>query len=623
MRRLLSAFLLTLLAAFAAAASAHAAPAPLKQKALYETGASGKYLVDGQWLFKTDPRRGGSKVPAETGTKGWLPITVPFAWNAKDPSTESFQGGVGWYRKDFRLPSASKRYQWVLRFESVNYRTRVYLNGARIGKNTGAYLPFEVRVPANKLKRRGTNRLVVRVDSRRYPWDFPPSGLSVTGDPRGGWWNYGGILREVYLRRIDGIDFNTVDVRPELPCATCAASVTYRATVRNYDTKARRATIRARLGAKSLTLGKVTLGPRKFATIQRTVAVKRPRVWSPKRPYLYNMSLSAVAGDRQLQRYTVRSGIRSIKVVGGRLMLNGQPLSFRGFGVHEDWPGVGFAIGNEQRRKQIDWAQRAGASLLRSHYPLHPYYYEQLDKRGMLAWVEVPVYSVGTRYLKRLEVRKLAAKELASAVETNRTHPSVIVWSIGNELSSRPGPVQGDYIQRAAARARELDPSRPVGLAVAGYPSVGCQPEYAPLDVVGINEYFGWYVGPNGAIADQTLLSDYLDSVRACYPDKAIVISETGAEANRDGSAEERGTYQFQSAFAEFHFAVYASKPWLSGAAWWTLQEFLVRPKWEGGNPLPNPPLHQKAPVTYDGRFKPSYFVLQRLFRGTQQWGGQ
>ncbi len=606
-KRLLLPGLLVLAALIAPAASAQGT---LQQRALYETGNGGKYLIDGDWSFRMD---------SETA---WRTVQVPYTWNATDTSTEGFLGGVGWYRKDFKLPSSSKRYMWKLRFESVNYRTRVYLNGALIGKNTGAYLPFEVRIPNGRLKRGGTNRLEVRVDSKRLAWDFPPSGLSVSGDPRGGWWNYGGILREVYLRKIDGLDFNTVDIRPNLDCASCKASLTYRATVRNYDTKSRKATISARLGAKSVKLGEVTVGAKKFATVTRTVPVKGARLWSPTSPYLYNTSMSARSGDRTIATYRSKTGIRSVKVSGGRLLLNGKPLNVRGFGLHEDWPGKGFAISNKERAQQIAWARQSGGLMLRSHYPLHPYYYEELDRLGMLAWVEVPVYSIKTEHLARKEVRQLAAKELGTAVETNRHHPSVVVWSIGNELSSRPGPVQADYIRRAAAKARELDPSRPVGLAVAGYPSAGCQPEYDPLDVVGINEYFGWYTGPNGIIADETLLSDYLDSVRQCYPDKAIMISETGAEANRDGPVEERGTNQFQAAFADYHFGVYASKPWLSGALWWTLQEFLVRPNWEGGNPQPSPPLHQKAPITYDGKFKPAWQNLQRAFKSVVQWGG-
>ncbi|WCB92397.1 Putative beta-glucuronidase [Baekduia alba] len=624
---------LALLAGAASAQSpaANAAQADgLLNKTLYKTGASGRFLMAGQWYYRADPTGNGSVADfaANPNNAGWTPVSVPNAWNAKDYSDASFAGGVGWYRKGFHLPSAKKALSWVVRFESVNYRSKVYLNGQLIGKNTGAYLPFEIRLPASLLKRDGTNLLAIRVDDRRFPTDFPPSGLSTTGVPTGGWWNYGGLLREVYLREIDNIDFNTVSVLPDLPCGTCDAHVTYKTTIRNYGDKAQKVKVTARLGARKVNLGTASVGAKKFASFTKRIGVKNPKTWSPDSPYLYNTSLTATdAGpptrkkSRTLQTYTVQTGIRSIKVVDGHLMLNGKPLHFRGFGTHEDSLDKGFAIDDSQREQQIQWAREIGATLFRSHYPLHPYYYERLDELGMLAWVEVPVYSVKTKYLKQKLVRQLAAKEVASAVRTNMNHPSVIVWSVGNELSARPGPVQGYYINRAVKLAKSIDPTRPVGLAVAGYPSAGCQPEYAPLDVLGINEYFGWYSGPNGQIADRTTLSDYLDSVRQCYPGKAIVITETGAEANRDGPVEERGTYQFQQDFANYHYGVYATKPWLSGAIWWTLEEFAVKPGWEGGNPWPAPPIHQKAPITMLGQKKPVFGDLQRIYKGTKQYG--
>ena len=170
------------------------------------------------------------------------------------------------------------------------------------------------------------------------------------------------------------------------------------------------------------------------------------------------------------------------------------------------------------------------------------------------------MYSVRAKYLKQTLVRPLAARELESNIEANGNHPSVIVWSIGNELSSRPGPVQGDYIRRAAGAAKASTRAARWAIAVAGYPSVGCQPRYAPLDVIGVNEYFGWYPGPGGQIADRTLLPDYLDQLRHCYPNKAIVVSEFGAEANRDGPVEEKGTYAFQQDFVNFHLSMYADQ---------------------------------------------------------------
>ena len=508
---------------------------------------------------------------------------------------------------------------WTARFESVNYRVSIWLNGRFLGKHEGAYLPFELRMPRSFLKRTGVNRLVLRVDSRRTASDFPPAKFDVRGRPLGGWWNYGGILREVYLRAIDDIDFDVVDVRPDLPCASCAATVTWNVRVRNAGVRSRRVTVVGRFGARSVRLGQGTLGPKSSATLTRRLRVSRPRLWSPDRPYLYNASLRALSGKRTLQSFSRSVGVRSIKVSGGRLVLNGRPLNARGVGIQEDSRTRGFAIDNAARDQQLALTRQLGAGLIRAHYPLHPYTLERADRLGMLVWSEVPVYQVDTEELAKAQVRDAAVSVLQSSILADRNHPSVIVWSVANELSARPGPSQAAYIRRAADTAKSLDPTRPVALAFAAAPGVGCQAEYAPLDLLGINDYFGWYPGPNGSIADRELLSEYLDTVRACYPDKALMVSEFGAEANRDGPAEERGTYQYQQEFMTYHHGVYATKPWLSGAIYWALQEFRVRPQWDGGNPRALPPLHQKGVVTFDGAPKPSFATLAQLFGATQQ----
>jgi beta-glucuronidase len=626
-RHLLALVLATVAAlGVAGPAAAQSVVSTPSDKTLYRTGHSGRFLMDGPWLYRADPGGTGDRelFQRQTTTAGWSPTLVPNAWNATDESDASFMGGVGWYRKDFRLPRGGRSVSWVVRFESVNYRSRVWLNGRPIGSNRGAYLPFEIRLPRSVLRRGAVNRLVVRVDSRRKQTDFPPSGLSVTGRPTGGWWNYGGLLREVYLRRIDDVDVTTAVVRPDLPCALCPATVDYRVVLRNYGQRARRVRVTARFGARRVSLGTRVVAARQFSTFTRRINVPRPRLWSPVTPNLYDATVSVTSGRRTLQRYVVETGIRSIRVApDGRMLLNGAPLNFRGVAIHEDSRDKGFAIGNAERDQTLAWMKELGATMVRSHYPLHPYFQEQADRLGIMQWSEIPVYSVKTPYLKQPLVRRLAARELESNILTNGNHPSVMVWSMGNELSARPGPVQGYYIRRAAASAKRLDPTRPVGLAVAGYPGVGCQSEYQPLDVIGVNEYFGWYPGPNGQIADRTALSEYLDSVRACYPGKAVVISEFGAEANRDGPVEEKGTYLHQQDFVNYHLGVYATKPWLSGAIYWTLQEFRVRPNWEGGNPRPSSPIHQKAVIGFDGTRKPAFGDLQRGFQATRQLGAR
>ena len=259
---------------------------------------------------------------------------------------------------------------------------------------------------------------------------------------------------------------------------------------------------------------------------------------------------------------------------------------------------------------------------MRTHYPPHPHLHELADREGILLWSEVPVYSVNTRELDRPSVRERAARETERNIEANQNHASVLLWSVGNELNAQPSAGIGAYFRLAARRARRLDPTRPVGYATASYITAGCQSEYAPLDVIGFNEYFGWYTGPGGQIFDRTRLSRYLDSIRRCYPRKALLVSEFGAEANRDGPAEEKGTWAFQQDFVRYHLGVMARKPWLNGAIYWALNEFRIRPGWEGGNPRPAPPVHQKGLLRYGTwERKPAWQDVARLYKGVRQYG--
>ncbi|HWT25583.1 MAG TPA: glycoside hydrolase family 2 TIM barrel-domain containing protein [Solirubrobacteraceae bacterium] len=620
MRRLLPCLLVPALLA-AAPAAARAADRP-SDRTLYADGHVGRYLLDGEWLFRLDPQDTGlaEGLPASTSRDGWAPATVPSAWNAGDDSPASNAGGVGWYRKDFELPDARRALRWIVRFESVNYRTTVWLNGREIGSNTGAYLPFELVLAG--VRPRGTNRLVVRVDSRLQITDFPPYGQTATGIPAGGWWNYGGIIREVYLRRVDTVDFADVLVRPTLRCPTCDARVEMSAAVRNATRRRREVTVSGRFGTIPVELGTQTVAAGATATFARRFVVRNPRLWSPARPNLYDVSLSARAGEREAAGYALHSGIRSITVTGGRLRLNGRPVNFRGVGFHEDDKALGFAIDNAVRDRLVAESEAIGATLMRTHYPPHPYLHELADREGILLWSEVPVYSLSNRRLGRPAVRAAAVDLAARNVQVNRNHPSVLTWSIANELDAIPNADQVDYINRAAAVTRELDPTRPVSIALLGYINVGCQaPAYEAVDFIGINDYFGWYPGPGGSIFDPELLPGYLDAVRDCFPDKAIAVTEFGAEANRDGPVEEKGTWAAQEAFANYHLGVYATKPWLSGASYWALNEFRIHPGWEGGNPRPQPPIHQKGLLMYGTwQRKPAWNDVRRWYARTPQY---
>jgi beta-glucuronidase len=607
---------------------AYVADTPAKG-ALYRNGSSDRYLVGGAWLYRSDPTDSGLSQGLwqdVAATDGWMPVSVPNAYNARDLSTAGMVGYVGWYRKDFLLPTglsaatpASLRH-WIVRFESVNYRAQVWLNGRQIGTHTGGYLPFELDLTG--LRSQGVNRLIIRVDNRRATSDMPPGGFYAGGRiPVGGWWNYGGLLREVYLRPIDSVDLSQVQVRPLLLCATCPATIDEQVLVRNVTGAPQRVRLRGSYGGARADFGAATIAPFGVWRAHAAVRIAHPRLWAPDTPNLYRASLTLSARDgRRLAGYVTSSGIRSVTLApDGRLLLNGRQLSLRGVGLQESDAQLGAALDPAHLQRLFGWVRALGAKLIRSHYPLNPQIEELADRYGVLIWSEIPVYQVQSQYLTDPAFLAQAHALLQANIANNQNHPSVLLWSVGNELASPADSSESSYIAGAAALSRSLDPTRPVAMAVSAWPNVGCQRAYGPLDVVGFNDYFGWYSAGGGGTDDRDGLGPYLDEFRACYPNKALFVSEFGFEANRDGPVEERGTYGFQTNSALFHLAVAGSKPWLAGAVYWALQDFVCRPAWSGGNPWPDPPYFHKGLVDLAGGLKPAFAAVAAAFGDVAQ----
>ena len=609
----------------AAASPPTAAASPPTKGALYTDGPDGRYLLSGRWLFRLDPTNTGRArgFASSRSTSGWTPVSVPNAWNATDQSAASAAGTIAWYRRDFTLPDRAAGLAWIVRFESVNFRARIWLNGHLLGSHVGAYLPFELALAG--VRRTGVNRLVIKVDNRR---SRQLATTVAAPQPPGGWWNYGGILREVYLRRVDRVDFSRVAVTPAIRCARCTATVTARALLRNLSSQPQLVHVAGRYGSAAIDLGTRQLAAGAEQTFTGALRVRDPRLWSPARPYLYKVRLLATvagagAGPSTAAGYTLLSGIRSIRVTrAGALLINDVPLHFRGVAIHEDNPVRGAALGNADRARIVGFVRNLGATVIRAHYPLHPELEELADRAGILLWSEIPAYQWSDQQLGERAFTDYAREQLTGDILANQNHPSVLVWSIANELSPLIGSAQSAYIAAQAALAKRLDPTRPVGIAAQMNPTTPCQAGYAPLGVLGFNDYFGWYTGPSGDIADRDELAPYLDTLRRCYPHQALAITEFGAEANRAGPVEERGTYAFQSDFVRFHLAAYAARPWLAGAIYFALQEFRIAPDWIGGDPWPLDPLHQKGLLSFAGVPKPAYYVVRGLYRATRQYGG-
>ena len=617
--RLALACALVVLAALAAAGPAAAATTPPERAITYD-GPTGRFLLDGSWRLRLDRKVRGVSHGwyGERSLKRWKrKVTVPNAWNAGNFSAASMGGGVAWYRKDFKLPSAAARYAWLARFESTRYRATVWLNGHEVGRHEGGYLPFEVRL--RSLARHGVNRLVVRVDNRQGEFDLPPGDLTTEGLPNGGWWNYGGLLGDVYLRRVNRVDMPTVRVLPRLACRTCDATMDYRVTVENYGPKAAPVTVTSRFGDQDVDLGTQTVGAGDRVLFRGSTTVTEPHLWSPDDPHLYPVSIAATGGGGSAG-WRLESGIRSITVEKGRLELNHLPMNFRGGFFHEDSPRTGGAADPARMQLVIDRLKQVGGTLLRTHYPLDPYFHQLADREGVMLWSEIPFYQLDSDLVARKDIQRKALRQMRENVLDKAIHPSVITWSVANELTAEPTSAERRYFRRQTQMIESLDPTRPPSLVILGYPLVGCQrSSYKYFDLLGVNTYFGWYPGPNGSIADRKQLSPYLDKLRACYPNKAIANTELGVEANRSGPAEERGTYAFQSQWLDDTLRVYSKKPWLSGAIG-MLIAFHARPNWSGGNPRPTPPMHEKGVFHFDGSPKPGAAVMSDWYHQTQQF---
>jgi beta-glucuronidase len=572
-----------------------AAPVP-SERTLYADAPNGMFLLDQGWTSRADPSdaglRDGWQRPGQTD--GFAPVAIPNAFNAGDLSRRSFSGGVQWYRTTFTQPQVDGVAQWRLRFESVNVDATVWLNGTEIGHHRGAYLPFEFAGDV----RAGENELVVRVDSRGRPGDLPPSNR-----PRG-WWNYGGILREVYLRAVRSLDLSDLRVVAE-PGKPARIS----AKVRNASAAPLPAPATLRISGPDGFRDEVVADPGtvpagKTRSIAATVAIPAARLWSPTTPNLYELNAALPGG----QITTTHFGVRRWSVGrDGRIRLNGRRLVLRGASFHEQTPDTGAALAPADRDNLVEELRAIGANFAREHYPPHPALLEAFDRAGVVFWEQIPVWRVRAEQLRAYNFRATALSALKDAILRDRNHAAILAWSVSNETLRGSGPEQ-NYFRSARRLVDRLDPTRLLAADKSLRPLNDLPRWYRLLDAIGLNEYVGWYGGRTSELPRD------LAGVHRKFPRQALVITEFGAEANRAGPASRKGTYAFQQRFLARHVRIFDKTPTLSGALVWVLRDVAVAPGWTGGNPRPQPPILFKGLFRQDGSPKPAVETIRRLF---------
>jgi beta-glucuronidase len=577
--------------------AAAAAPIP-PERALYNDAPNGMFLLDRGWTTRADPGDVGvrRKWQRPAMTVGFKPVAVPNAFNATDLSRRSFAGSVQWYRVRFAAPQVDGA-QWRLRFESVNVQATVWLNGVRLGSHRGAYLPFEL--PASL--RPGDNTLVVRVDSRGTANDLPPANR-----PRG-WWNFGGILREVYLRAVKTFDLTNLYVSAP-PGDPARAHVTATLSNRSSTPLPAFATIRVDGPAAFSTEQTVdagTIPAGESRPLETTVEIPSPQLWTPATPNLYRVTVTLPGG----QTTTAHFGVRDWSIRrDGRIRLNGQPLVLRGASFHEQTARHGAALTPADRDELVRELHAIGANFARQHYPPHPALLEAFDREGIVFWEQIPVWRVRERQLRSARFRGTALTALRNAILRDRNHASVVAWSVSNE-TLRGGPAEAAYFRAARKLVNGLDSTRLLAADKSLRPLDDLPRTYRLLDAIGINDYVGWYGGRTSQLPGD------LAAVRRRFPSQALVVTEFGAEANRSGPASQKGTYAFQSRLLAQHLGVFDKTPSLSGALVWVLRDFAARPGWTGGNPRPRPPFLFKGLFRRDGSPKPAAAIVRRSFR--------
>ena len=205
-----------------------------------------------------------------------------------------------------------------------------------------------------------------------------------------------------------------------------------------------------------------------------SVKVPAPQLWAPESPRLYRAIIKVRLGKTVVQRKSMLTGMRQVSVVNGRLALNNRAVDMRGTSIHEDLPGTGTALTEAGMNRIVADLKAVGANVTRTHYSLNERLLQKLDRAGILVWNEAPVWQ-RDRLLGRQADRAKAYRQLEGTVIAGRSHPSVITHSVANELVHFPdeSTTTSLYLRRASERARKLDPTLPISVAIKTGPRIG------------------------------------------------------------------------------------------------------------------------------------------------------
>ncbi|WP_076068525.1 glycoside hydrolase family 2 [Sphingomonas montana] len=529
-----------------------AAPAALPAQA---SRRSEVILADG-WRFHLGDVKGDGTAVGYDDSR-WQPVAVPHSWNkvgsyavTRRPDANVTRG-VGWYRLRFTPPrgagAGGRRVH--LQFDAASIVADVWVNGRKVGRHEGAFSRF--RVDATDVVRPGENILTVRVDnSKPVPGSPTEFVVPISGD----FFMYGGLYRPVSLivteaAHIDLLDHGGPGVYGRIvTLGDAAATVAVRTRLRNAG-PARGIVLRTRVldgaGRQAARADqRLALGANAAVEREAVLRIANPRRWNGMDdPYLYRMVVDLIGRDGAvLDSVAQPLGLRTVSVDPDRgFILNGRVLKLHGVNRHQDRQDKGWAVTEADMAQDMALITEMGANSVRlAHYNHAAHFYDMADRNGMLLWAElglVNLASIPGRADTPPAVKASAEAQLVELIRQNANHPSVGVWSIGNELTNwaskglTPSNARPLMIALNALAKRE-DPSRPTTLAACcevlpGEKDDGRDRTAGTADTVAYNLYYGWY--GSGRVADAAQLGTVMQGYHRENPKLPVGVGEYGA----------------------------------------------------------------------------------------------
>jgi len=530
--------------------------------------------------FRNQKQQPGDTRPVEYDFAKSPKLKVPGDWNTQRESLLYYEGPV-WYERDFTY-QPKEHTRIFLHVGAANYRSWFWVNGKKVCEHEGGYTSFNCDVTT--AVQLGGNFVVAAVDNTRHEDGVP----TLKTD----WWNYGGLTRSVSLIEVPAAFIDQYDLHLARGSGSVIEGWVH---VDGRQPGAKVEVEIPELAAKTSAIA----GADGRAAIR--VSVQGLERWSPETPKLYKVKLSA--GQDSIEDLI---GFRTVETRGSEILLNGKPIFLRGVCIHAEAPyRTGRAYSDKDAETLLGWAKELGANFVRlAHYPHDETMLRAADRMGLLVWSENPVY--WAIQFDNPAVLAKAQQQLDEEIGTSRNHAAIVLWSMANETPNNEPRTR--FIEALAQHARDLDPTRLITAALLvraeGHTKIVDDPLGKALDVIGTNEYVGWYEQtPEGADTTEWRV-DY---------DKPVIMSEFGgdAKAGLHGSDTDRWTEEYQANIYRHQLGMLNRIPQLSGMSAWILMDFRS----------PNRNLadiqdgfNRKGLISDQGQKKAAFFVLQKAY---------